>query len=345
MWWLYALLVLILSLLCARLYIYGNDDYWAKRGIPFVKSGDLGPWLDRIRFRIPFHELDHRIYLALKPHRAKFGGIWEVRRPVVYVMDPELIKQVLVKDFDSFANRRAFGARNDKTLFGQMLINLENQEWKDMRAAMSPTFTTGKIRKMFSIFCESSTRMVQFIKSEIQNSGVASGEFDFRDCAGRFTMDVVASTAFGVDSQTFKDKNSLFSTMGKRFQTQFQGLGILKLFGAILFPTLFQLSGLSILDQKTFQFFSQVTKKTIEHREMTGERREDFLQLLLDARAGALQAEDEEGHEEERGKEAKGKVSAVEWTDEMILAQSLLFFIAGFDTTGKSILSKVRTRN
>ena len=37
----------------------------------------------------------------------------------------------------------------------KMLSIIENQEWKDLRAAVSPTFTSGKIKRVkpFSLSC------------------------------------------------------------------------------------------------------------------------------------------------------------------------------------------------
>ena len=229
---------------CAWLYIYGNDDYWPKRNIPLVKGSDIGSFWNRLLIRIPFNEMTHTIYKTLKAKGkdAKFGGFMEFRRPVAVIMDLDLLKNITVKDFDHFINRRPFARREDPTLMGRILFSMEGQEWKDTRSAMSPTFTTGKIRRMFAIFTESSNRMAEFLKKEIGSSK----ELDLRDTCSRFTMDVVASTAFGVDSQVFVDRDSIFSVMGKRIQKQFSGLRVFKLFISFLLPGLMKLLRLKV---------------------------------------------------------------------------------------------------
>jgi cytochrome P450 len=181
MFWLIFLLLAVAY--CAKLFIYGNDDYWPKRNVPFVKGSDIGPFFKRLLIRIPFHTMTNNIYFHLKAKGKdiKFGGIMEFRRPVAFLMDLDLIKNVMVKDFDHFINRRPFGPKDDPTLMGRILFSMESQEWKDTRSAMSPTFTTGKIRKMFQIFNASSDRMVQFLKNEIG----ASKELDVRDASSR----------------------------------------------------------------------------------------------------------------------------------------------------------------
>ena len=80
----------------------------------------------------------------------------------------------------------------------------------------------------------------------------------------------------------------------------------------------------------------------IKHREESGEKREDFLQLMLEARNGQLKA-DELGdlsifEKEARLKDFPMKQDKVILTDDVIVAQSILFILAGFDTTQSLLL-------
>lgn len=78
------------------------------------------------------------------------------------------------------------------------------------------------------------------------------------------------------------------------------------------------------------------------HRETTGEKRNDFLQLMVEARAGELKSEtgDEEldTFEKEAILKDDGSRKTVNskqiFTDNLTLAQSFIFFVAGFDTVG-----------
>ena len=84
-------------------------------------------------------------------------------------------------------------------------------------------------------------------------------------------------------------------------------------------------------------FFSQVIMSTIKHREESGEKRDDFLQLMLEARNGQLAADDlgdlSTFEKEARLKDVPMKQDKVILTDDIILAQSILFIMAGFDGT------------
>jgi hypothetical protein len=70
--------------------------------------------------------------------------------------------------------------------------------------------------------------------------------------------------------------------MAKKFQDQFGGKNMYKLLILILAPKLFDLLGLPIFDKEASDFFSDVVKKTIKHREATEEKRDDFLQVCVD---------------------------------------------------------------
>ena len=71
----------------------------------------------------------------------RISGLFEFRRPVVLIKDPQIIKQLTVKDFDHFTDHRVVITEDMDPLFGKTLLNLRGQKWKDMRATLSPAFT------------------------------------------------------------------------------------------------------------------------------------------------------------------------------------------------------------
>ena len=316
----------------------GNQSYWPSRGVLNVKTTDVATLWEAITFGVPFHELDRRLFAKMKEAGVRYGGNIVFRRPTLFVLDPELLKNILVKDFDHFINRRVFEMGKGDPVFDNMLFNLENQEWKDLRNTMTPTFTTGKIRKMFGIFQQSGDKMTEFIKQECEKADV-KGEIELRDVCGRYTMDVVAAAAFGVESHNFENKDSTFAVMGRRMQDRLSGFVLFQFIVLFLFPKLFKILKFSFFDKSVVGFFNQVLNKSIEHREKTGEKRQDFLQLMLDAKAGHLKAENDENEEDfllqgdvKEWKEAKSNKKTI-LTNDVILAQSNVFFLAGFDVT------------
>src|SRR5271156_2758438 len=110
------LAVLALLTVGITYYMYSNDDYWPRRGVPFVKPSDIGSIWQRMFLLIPIHKLDAIIYKKLRSldiRDIKYGGFMEYRRPVAFLIDLGLIKRVTVKDFDNFVNRRGMVLNED----------------------------------------------------------------------------------------------------------------------------------------------------------------------------------------------------------------------------------------
>ncbi|CAL8112253.1 unnamed protein product [Orchesella dallaii] len=83
----------------------------------------------------------------------KYGPIWGSyfgKQPDVFVADPDLIRQIFVKDFSSH-----FGERQDYE-FGTDLMNeavefKKGEEWRTLRNFLSPLFSTSKLKHMSEV--------------------------------------------------------------------------------------------------------------------------------------------------------------------------------------------------
>ena len=65
------------------------------------------------------------------------------------IRDPEIVKQITIKDFDFFVNHdRNFNEEIDK-LMAKMLVLMVDDEWRNMRNILSPIFTSSKMKMMF----------------------------------------------------------------------------------------------------------------------------------------------------------------------------------------------------
>ena len=74
--------------------------------------------------------------------KAPMFGIYFFTSPAIVVTDLELIKHIMVKDFNYFHDRGVYFNVKDDPLSGH-LFSIEGKEWKDMRAKLTPTFTSG----------------------------------------------------------------------------------------------------------------------------------------------------------------------------------------------------------
>jgi hypothetical protein len=79
-------------------------------------------------------------------------GYYAFGTPTLLVNDLDVAKQIFITDFDHFADRRDlnFSESDSGTnkYWNNMLLVLEGDKWRKMRSAISPVFTSGKLKGM-----------------------------------------------------------------------------------------------------------------------------------------------------------------------------------------------------
>ncbi|CAG2117139.1 unnamed protein product, partial [Medioppia subpectinata] len=81
---------------------------------------------------------------------GKIYGIFEGSRPIIQVGDPETIKQVLVEDFRLF-NTKIRITNVGHPIIDRMLVSVRGEQWRRMRAAVQPAFTTARTRRHYPL--------------------------------------------------------------------------------------------------------------------------------------------------------------------------------------------------
>ena len=104
-----ALLVsVILIAVSLLLYIYWSikkaHKFFENRNIPYIKPNFVfGNMMDAILLRKPLAQVYLDLYKDLAPHA--FGGVFTMKKPSILIRDPDLLKNVLIKDFAFFTDR------------------------------------------------------------------------------------------------------------------------------------------------------------------------------------------------------------------------------------------------
>lgn len=272
--------------------------------------------------------------------------MFDTLTPFFVIRDPELIKQIAVKDFDHFVDHRPFFGEADETekhpyaLFKRILFTLNGQRWRNMRATLSPAFTGRKMRQMFTLMVDCSERMLQHYETLMSGKGNRM-EVEVKDMLSRYGINVIASCAFGIEVDCFRDVDHEFLYHGKRMMQMGSPIVIAKMIFMRVFPSLAKRMGMDVMDREQAVYFTNLIKETIRTRESRGIVRHDMIDLLLQARKGTLKYEEDreeaaEGfatvQESEVGKVQVTK--AISETD--MIAQCLIFFIAGFESVSTS---------
>ncbi|ODM99682.1 Cytochrome P450 9e2 [Orchesella cincta] len=331
--WLSLTFVLIFAFILYKLYYAPtNRSYWKKFGVPEVDATSIVSELDILLGRRDITERDDFIYETMD----KFCGMAENPIPVVLIKDLDLVKKILVKDFDHFIDRRLFfGAAREDSVLRKMLGNLRGEEWKGVRASVSPTFSTGKIRRMMECINGVGKHWVSTLKCKSNQSPSGSVKINLNNSVSSYTADVIADAIFGLKAGTVENPDSPFSTMAHRLtnMTPFQ---IIKFTLSYRLPKLFQFFDIDLLDMEALRFFEKILQANLKDRMNGKETRNDFLQLLVEARNGELKAvgSDELDEFEKEAQLEIPKLGKRQYLTEKIMSgQMMSFFFAGFRTT------------
>lgn len=133
------------------LYFYLKKvfNYWKNRNVPHIPPeipfGNLKPYILQ-KTSVP--EIVTKIYNKFKNSGKPFAGLYFFWKPNVVLLDPEMIKLVMTKEFQYF-NARPLKADAKNDPLSAHLLNLNGDEWKFMRSKLTPTFTSGKMKMMF----------------------------------------------------------------------------------------------------------------------------------------------------------------------------------------------------
>jgi cytochrome P450 len=78
-----------------------------------------------------------------------YVGIFSFDKPSLLIRDPELVKIILVKDFQNFMDHILSFEEKFDPIFANSMPNLKGHPWRHIRTSLSPVFTISKIKMMF----------------------------------------------------------------------------------------------------------------------------------------------------------------------------------------------------
>ncbi|XP_063917119.1 cytochrome P450 9e2-like [Zophobas morio] len=329
--------IVVLAVTFATLYwlLVQPYKYWIKMGVkqgnPVFLFGHLWGIPLRKQSNAEMIEMVYNISST-----ARYCGIYQFLTPALILKDPDLIKQVTIKDFDHFVDHGTIIPEECDPLFAKNLFFLTGKKWRKMRSTLSPAFTSNKMKYMFYLISQSGQQFVEhFLKQKKELITL-----EMKDTFTRFTNDVIANVAFGIECDSLGQPQNQFFLMGQE-TTDFKGFyKNTILFAYLLIPRVCKLLKLSFFSKKVGIFFNKLISKNIQSREEHGIIRPDMINLLLEARKhGSITQRDRNtipgigfaiAQEFDTGKNLKAQ--KMEITNEDITSQALIFFFGGFDS-------------
>lgn len=233
----------------------------------------------------------------------KVVGFFRMRSPDLLLRDLDVVKYVLIKDFDIFTDR---GKEYSKSGLGANLFHADSATWRVLRKRFSPMFTSGKLRNMMYLLTERGDRFVEYI-DRITKKGA---EQEIHGLTQKFTQSAIIACVFGLDLDTFDQQHETLQRIDKKifsvkYGSELESMypGILKKIGGWLFP------------EEVKTFFSKLIKDVIAMRNGQPSNRHDFMDLLLELK----------------------KENTLDMTDEDIAAQAYIFYAAGYESSASTM--------
>uniref|UniRef100_A0A1L8EJ96 Putative cytochrome p450 6a2-like protein n=1 Tax=Haematobia irritans TaxID=7368 RepID=A0A1L8EJ96_HAEIR len=298
--------------LCTLIYGWMKSRmlYWRRRGIPYEEPDFLVGNIKGVGTRKHMYEPLREVYEKFKGS-GPFCGFFFLVHPIAIVLDLDLVKNILIRDFQNFDERGVFHNPRDDPLTGN-LFNLEGGEWKKLRHKLSPTFTSGKMKQMFPLVVKVAKECQEVLQEMLNDTN----EVDVRELVARYTTDVIGSCAFGLECNSLKDPEAEFRVMNRNMFKKFRHAKVVHFF-MHAFPKLAQRLRMREMMDSTHDFYFRIVRETVEYREKNHVKRNDFINMLIEMKNS------ENPNERLNMKE--------------ITANAFVFFVAGFETSSTTL--------
>lgn len=189
------------------------------------------------------------------------------------------------------------------------------------------------MRQMFEFVSLVGEQAATTIKKQIKSGG--TDNFEFKDLARKFTVDTIATCAFGIEVNSFQNPKNDFHRIAAKVANFGSIATTIKFIGYFVVPKVMNFLKIKFFDQETTDFFQDAISETMKAREDKGIIRHDMINLLMQAKKGNLT------HEKEREEKVVEGFATVEesqlgqnivkrqWEDADLAAQCFIFFFAG----------------
>uniref|UniRef100_A0A0K8TWD2 Putative cytochrome P450 28d1 n=1 Tax=Bactrocera latifrons TaxID=174628 RepID=A0A0K8TWD2_BACLA len=261
-------------------FLTWNLHYWEKRGIKQAKSytfvGSFPSTFSQQR-NIAYDFND--IYRAYK-HAENFVGVLMMRTPKLLVLNPALVQQIFVTDFQNFHDNEISKKvdENSDFIFANNPFVLTGSKWKERRMEIIPAMTPNRIKVAYPITLDVCQRLIRYIKEQTKIS--ATEAMDTTEIFLRYTSEVVSECVLGIRANSFgKESSPIYANTKKMFSQTY----IFRFYQLLngFFPALERFYKMRFFPKDVEDFFIGLTQKTIDLRHKQDVDKADFINYML----------------------------------------------------------------
>ncbi|KAK9745093.1 Cytochrome P450 [Popillia japonica] len=220
---------------------------------------------------------------------CKYVGIYHMDRPGILIRDPDIIEDVLVKNFSNFHDNDLEIKIEHDPIFGNNPFVLKGDMWKKKRIQHLSSVTPAKVKAMYPEIDACGDRMVSYLNKKIEKTGIFCMEA--LELAARYTTDTCTAVGVNLDANSFTDGVPELREAGRDI---FE-VGLfrsLKLYFMFLLPTISSFVTLRLLPKSLTQKYKSLVVQTLKYRAENNIKKNDFFDHLQEFR-GEKQTVDE----------------------------------------------------
>ncbi|CAG2120087.1 unnamed protein product, partial [Medioppia subpectinata] len=245
---------------------------------------------------------------------------YEGLRPCLSITDPNLIRKVLVTEFQKFAEHRVLASKTEPISNG--LFFCRYRQWKRIRALHSTAFTTGRLKAMLPIMSDTFDHLCTLLDPKARDSQVV----DLRDLYDSYTFDVITRAVAGAYTNALDNPgdNALFTSVKSIFQTD-QGLTDWLVFYV---PVLRRFVDIPWFDRQKLKIIGDTVSHVIRDRVARDVQVPDLLQHSVNASVWA----DRYPNPPVNANKSFDKLTEIE-----VLGQTMNMLAGGYETTASQL--------
>ncbi|KAK4876461.1 hypothetical protein RN001_012883 [Aquatica leii] len=229
-----------------------------------------------------------------------------IANPFLLVQDPELIKKVLVSDFEYFSDRSVMLNKNDKYA-AKTLFLMKNPNWKLTRTKVTSAFSYKKLKYMLPQIIEAGEELV----ATFEKNALGKESINCRAYSVQYAINVISACAFGYKARAHDTSKFAVAAQELQGTTFLRGIQLVSHFFA---PMLVNLFRMKFCDPDSAKYLEQVLLGVIKERTASQSHCGDLVDLLIKM-----------NHEDER------------FDNDALVSLSLQYLVAGFETSGATI--------
>lgn len=289
------LIILALILIIALLFSECVRTWWkllrsnlkCDFGIPLFGSH----WREIFHIET-YHDTLKRLYYKYPGERFvvlhEIGG-----RPEYLIRDPELVRQIAVRDFSSFVDRIGDVHAQTDPIIGNELTNLKTDDWRRIRNVLTSLLSGQKLKQIVIPSLDESKRdLIEYLCDELKMNDNNALTIDMMDLSTRSVVDGFCLAAFGLKTDSLRQHGNDygFVEFTKSILKHSDSMSRTVYWAIIWFPRIMKhVFGRSHIRNEENAFFIKTCNDIADKRIAQNINRSDYLQLLQRLRDKSLE--------------------------------------------------------